>query len=81
MFESEGLPLKPAELVKSAGPEWRARCARVSNALCRKHYALDWPDKFDYVLWIDFGERQGLLPEKLKLLASGTFFQVYEIVR
>jgi hypothetical protein len=81
MFESEGLPLNPAELVESALPEWRTRCAHISDVFCKKQYALDWPDKFDYVLWIDFGERGVLLPDKLKLVASGSFFQIYEIVR
>jgi hypothetical protein len=81
MFESQGVPLKPAELVESVSPEWRQRYARIRNVVGETHYALDWPEKFDYVLWIDFGERRELLPEKLKLVASGSFFQIYQIVR
>jgi hypothetical protein len=73
--------LKPAELVESVSPEWRQRYARIRNVVGETHYALDWPEKFDYVLWIDFGERRELLPEKLKLVASGSFFQIYQIVR
>src|SRR5262249_9685093 len=61
MFESQGLPLKPKELVESLSPEWRQRYARTRSALGETHYALDWPEKFDYVLWIDFERKRELL--------------------
>ena len=81
MFMTQGLPLKPAELVESVSPDGRKRYIQFRNLAGETHYALDWPDKFDYVLWIDFGERRELFPERLKLVASGSFFKFYQILR
>jgi hypothetical protein len=72
LSESTGGPLTPTDLVEYAhdrsgtGEEW---------------YAVDWSKKFDYLLWIDFGQPRDLLPEKLKLVASGSFFGIYRIER
>jgi hypothetical protein len=80
-FVSQDVPLKPEELVESLSPEWQQRYAGLRNVHGETHYALNWPEKFDYVLWIDFGQRQELLPDKLKLVASGSFFDIYQILR
>jgi hypothetical protein len=81
MFENDVLPLTPAELVESLSPEWQQRYARLRSLTGEEWYSIDWPKKFDYLLWIDFGERRELVPETLKLVASGSFFEIYRIVR
>jgi hypothetical protein len=80
-FVSQDVPLKPEELVESLSPEWQQRYAGVRNVHGETHYALNWPEKFEYVLWINFGQRQELLADKLKLVASGSFFDIYQILR
>ena len=79
-FVSVGLPLSPEELVATASPEWGQLHPGVRNMVGEPPYWLGWTQKFDFVLWIDFGERSELLPEKLRRVASGSFFEIYRIV-
>ena len=38
-----------------------------------------WPDRFDYVLLMDFGRRENPLPEMLTAVRSGSYFTLYKI--
>jgi hypothetical protein len=78
-FVSVGLPLSPEELV-TASPDWGQLHPGMQNMVGERPYWLDWTQRFDFVLWIDFGERSELLPEKLSLVASGSFFKIYRII-
>ena len=45
-------------------------------------YWVGWKQKFDYVLRIDFGgHTPAPLPEILQPWASGSFFQIYRVIR
>ena len=54
---------------------------RQPNGLGELAYWGDGPEHFDYVLWIDFGERPARVPESLQPVASGTFFRIYRVLR
>lgn len=43
------------------------------------HYWYDWPDKFDYLLMLDLGDRMSDLPPYLTLWRRGSVFSLYKI--
>lgn len=67
--------------MESASPDWRASPPDWPDALGETPYWVDWPKKFDFVLWIDFSRSPAPLPEQLQPWASGSFFEIYRIVR
>jgi hypothetical protein len=46
----------------------------------RTYFWADWPHRFDYLLIIDFGDRENPVPDLLKPFAQGSFFTYYKIV-
>lgn len=75
-----GAVLTPEELVARAHADPRAS-PMERNVLGETICCLDWPQTFDFVLWIDFGQApQTLLPE-LVPWASGRFFHIYRVSR
>ncbi|MGE5269255.1 MAG: hypothetical protein ACM3JG_06225 [Thiohalocapsa sp.] len=79
-MSSWGMPVTPEELVKSADP----RSLQSPVAYDLYHHPLywrDWPHNFDYVLWIDFGDRPKPQLKQLLPLASGSVFAVYRILK
>lgn len=60
--EIEDLPLDPA---MSHGTEDKIR------------YWRDWPEDFDYVTIVDYGDHRNPLPERLNPLHVGSFFVIY----
>jgi hypothetical protein len=79
-YEDVSSPLSPELLVASASPEWGQLHPDIRNRAGHTPYWVGWTEKFDFVVWLDFGERSGLLSEKLRLVASGSFFAIYRIV-
>ena len=73
--------MTPADLVESASPDWRPPAADWPDHMGEMPYWRRWPEKFDFVLWIDFARRPAPLPDKLQLVASGSFFQIYRVIR
>lgn len=79
--QREGLPATPGELRKSADPETRKELDTGPDIYGERPYWRDWPKRFDYVLWIDFGAPPSRVPPQLRLLARGTFFDIYRVDR
>jgi hypothetical protein len=73
--------MTPAELVASASAEWRHASVVSPNPLGELPYWRDWPETFDFVLWLDLSRAPPALGDDLQLWASGSFFRIYRIVR
>jgi hypothetical protein len=46
-----------------------------------KLYWRNWPETFDFVLWMDSSGAQKPEFKQLRLLKSGSFFDIYRVVR
>ena len=79
-FVSQDDPLSPEQLFYGALPAADRTVVVPPNRLGRPAYWLDWPGKFDYVLWIDFAV-PGPVPSQLQLIATGSFFRLYRVAR
>jgi|HubBroStandDraft_1064217.scaffolds.fasta_scaffold00090_8 hypothetical protein len=66
-WQTQGDPLTRDQLVDGTG------------ANCGTKYWCDWPEKFEYLLWIDFGRSGPELPPHLNLKVRGSFFTLYHI--
>ena len=76
-----GLPATPEELRKSADPDARNGLDTGPDIYGERPYWRDWPDHFDFVLWIDFGVRPQRVPRRLHPVAQGSFFEIYRVER
>jgi hypothetical protein len=77
-------PITPELLLESVGHEHARTHDDVSNSinlLIEPPYWRDWPRTFDFVLWIDFAGAPKPQLEMLHPVASGSFFQIYRVVR
>jgi len=81
LYQAHGTLLLPSQLVASASPDWRPSAPDWPDELGEMPYWVNWPDKFDFVLWIDFSRMPGPLPEQLQPWAGGSFFKIYRVVR
>jgi hypothetical protein len=81
LSQRQAVPATPEELIKSADPDEARTLDTGPNFLGERPYWRDWPATFDYVVWIDFSK--ALRPElkQLRRLASGSFFDIYGVVR
>ncbi|MGH7103439.1 MAG: hypothetical protein ACREFJ_13690, partial [Acetobacteraceae bacterium] len=79
--ESVGAPATPEDLREGADPAARQALDARRNFFGERPYWRDWPDKFDYVLWLDFGSRPNNVPPQLVPLARGSFFQIFRLQR
>jgi hypothetical protein len=75
------VPATPDELIKSADPGQRKALQAVSNLIGERPYWRNWPETFDFVLWMDFSGAPKPELKELQLLASGSFFSIYRVVR
>jgi hypothetical protein len=75
------VPITPELLMESLDPE-RARAHNdVSNSPIEPPYWRNWPQTFDFVLWIDFGDAPKPELRELQPVARGSFFEIYRVVR
>jgi hypothetical protein len=81
MSQAVAIPITPAELVKSADPGEAKSLDIRPDVYGQRPYWRDWPQTFDYVLWIDFGRSPKPGPKQLVPVASGSFFEIYKIVK
>ncbi len=77
--EPIGLPATPEELRRGADPTKRQSLDARRNIFGERPYWWDWPDQFDYLLWIDFGSPPKDVPSHLHLLVAGSFFEIFRI--
>jgi hypothetical protein len=75
------VPVRPGELIKSADPEQAGTLDTGPNFLGERPYWRDWPETFDFVLWIDFGGARKPKLKQLLPLVSGSFFDIYRVIR
>ena len=79
--QREGVPATPDELIKSADPGQTEALQAVSNLIGERPYWRNWPETFDFVLWIDFSGAPKPELKQLQPLAKGSFFDIYRVVR
>jgi hypothetical protein len=78
--EMYGRLLLPSELIESAAgrplpaPVWPYRAPDSPRWI-------DWAKEFDFVVWLDFAQSRGPVPENLAPWAGGSFFEIYRIKR
>ncbi|MGH7084413.1 MAG: hypothetical protein ACREFN_05410, partial [Acetobacteraceae bacterium] len=77
--EPVGAPATSGELREGADPAEREALDARRNVFGERPYWRDWPDKFDYVLWMDFGSRPKDVPPQLVPVDSGSFFQIFRV--
>jgi hypothetical protein len=81
-YPQQGLPLRLDQLRAGAGRDPATPPALPGSPAERPGeipYWVDWPDKFEYLLVIDFGEPVPGLPKYLQISAQGSFFTLYRI--
>lgn len=81
LYQSQSVPLPPEALRESVhvaadDPDYARR-----DFLGELPYWGNWPQHFDFVLWIDFTGRPAADGEPLAPIASGDFFSLYRIAR
>jgi hypothetical protein len=81
LFQSQAVPLSPEALRESAhvAPDDPAYARR--DFLGERPYWGNWPEHFDFVLWMDFAQRPDTEGLPLDLAASGDFFGLYRVTR
>jgi len=76
---SQDDPISPEQLRHGALPvAHRPPLPVTTNRLDEAPYWLDWPGKFEFVLWIDFGTAEDV-PPVLTEVAKGSFFRIYRV--
>jgi hypothetical protein len=81
LFQTQGNTITPEMLADSITTAQMELQYREPNGLGELAYWGDWPKHFDYVLWIDFGERPARVPENLQTIATGSFFRIYRVLQ
>jgi len=79
--QAVAVPMTPEELVMSADPEQAKTLDTSPNFLGERPYGRNWPETFDFVLWMDFGGARKPDITQLLPLKTGSFFNIYRIVR
>jgi hypothetical protein len=75
------VPITPELLVEILDPERARTLNDVSNSPIEPPYWRNWPQTFDFVLWIDFGDAPKPELKELQPVARGSFFEIYRVVR
>jgi hypothetical protein len=79
--QAVAVPVTPTELAKTADPEQAKTLDTGPNFLGERPYWRNWPETFDFVLWMDFGALTKPEAKQLVPVKSGSFFEIYRIVR
>jgi hypothetical protein len=81
LSQRQAVPATPEELAKSADPDEAKTLYTGPNFLGEQPYWRNWPATFDFVLWMDFSGAPKPQLKQLRLLTSGSFFDIYRVVR
>jgi hypothetical protein len=81
LFHTQTMPLAPEALALSMTPEQMRALDLQPNFLGERPFWGNWPEHFDFVLWLDFGQTPTPDLAPLRLAASGRVFRLYRVVR
>jgi len=81
LFQTQAVPLTPDMLRQSAVVELNDPLYSRPDFLGELPYWGNWPQHFDYVLWIDFGPPAEPGLAALRPVAQGSFFRIYRVTR
>jgi hypothetical protein len=76
-----GRPVTPEDLARSVDPGVAKSLDTLRDIFGRRLFWSDWPQAFDYVLWIDYGGMPKPRLTQLRPLASGSVFEIYQIIK
>ncbi|MGH7070405.1 MAG: hypothetical protein ACREFO_10365 [Acetobacteraceae bacterium] len=79
--ESVGSPATPEELQRGADSGQLLSLDTRRNMFGERPYWWEWPESFDFALWIDFGTPPKNPPPHLRPLVTGSFFDIFRIER
>jgi len=79
--QAVAVPMTPVELTMSADPEQAGTLYTAPNFLGERPYWRNWPETFDFVLWMDFSNAPKPQLKQLQLLVNRSFFDIYRVVR
>jgi hypothetical protein len=69
-------------MLREGGDPARADALAQRQTLGRHFgFVVDWPNRYDYVVMLDFGVPVNPLPGRLAPMHSGSFFTIYAIAR
>lgn len=72
-------PMTPATMAFARLPDSRRELLRKRHPSEHFHRFAGWPEHFDYVVMLDFGNPLDLLPEILTPVWRGSYFTIYRI--
>ncbi len=75
-----GTPITPDMLRAAADPD-TARMTGEPLPTGHRLFWLNWPQNFDYVLHVHFGENENPMPALLRRVHHGSYFDIYRVVR
>ena len=81
LFQTQSNPLLPDMLRQSAVVAPGDPANGIRNILGEPTYWSNWPQHFDFVLWIDFEPGPASSLATLQPLAQGSFFRIYRVAR
>ena len=79
--QSASEPVLPLMFFLSASPKTGHTLAIGPDDYGQLPYWRNWPQDFDYVLWIDFGTSGAFNVPHIRIAADGSFFKIYKITR
>ena len=74
------MPITPEELIETSNSGVQTRDYET-DLISEPPYWRNWPETFDYVLWIDFADALKPQLKQLELLTTGSYFSIYRVVR
>jgi hypothetical protein len=79
--QREAVPINSKELASITNLKLPKSLDDDLDAPGEKLYWRNWPETFDFVLWMDSSGAQKPEFKQLRLLKSGSFFDIYRVVR
>lgn len=74
-----GLPADRQQMLAGADRYYAATAGRDMRKGSARYW-LDWPNKFEYVAAVRFGDRTNPFPDLLRPVKTGSFFDIYRVV-
>jgi hypothetical protein len=74
-------PITPEELIEIPNSGQVQTRDDDTKLITEPPYWRNWPETFDYVLWIDFAGAPKPQLKQLQLLTTGSYFNIYRVVR